>query len=188
MWCNKNYQDKFDEKLKERFFNTYNFSRHGNKGFILLLRKGVYPYEYMNYWEKFNGTSLPEKNDFYSQLNMEDITDADYAHAKRVFKDFETKNLGAYHALYVQTDRLLLVDVFENFRNIWFKIYILDPTKFHSAPGLAWQRALKKTKVRVEICHPIHQYAKANNKYINDYDKNKELSYIQYWNVDNLYA
>ena len=138
MWCNKNYQDKFDEKLKERFFNTYNFSRHGNKGFILLLRKGVYPYEYMNYWEKFNGTSLPEKNDFYSQLNMEDITDADYAHAKRVFKDFETKNLGEYHTLYVQTDRLLLVDVFVNFRNIWFKICKLDPAKFHSAPGLAW--------------------------------------------------
>ena len=59
-----------------------------------MLRKGVYPYEHMNYWEKFNGTSLPEKNDFYSHLNMEDITDTDYAHAKRVFKDFEIKNLG----------------------------------------------------------------------------------------------
>ena len=86
--CNKNYQQKFDEKLKERFFNTYKFSNHDNNKFILLLRKGVYPYEYMDDWEKFNETSLPEKEDFYSHLNMEDITDADYTHAKRVCKNF----------------------------------------------------------------------------------------------------
>ena len=86
--CNKNYQQKFDEKLKERFFNTYKFSNHDNNKFILLLWKGVYPYEYMDDWEKFNETSLPEKEDFYSHLNMEDITDADYTHAKRVCKNF----------------------------------------------------------------------------------------------------
>ena len=81
--CNKNYQQKFDEKLKEQF----------------LLRKSVYPYECMDDWEKYNETSLPEKEDFYSHLNMEDTTDADYAHAKRVCKDFETKNLGEDHDL-----------------------------------------------------------------------------------------
>ena len=113
--CNKIYQRKFHEKLKERFFNTYKFSNHDNNKFILLLRKGVYPYEYMDDWEKFNETSLPEKEDFYSHLNMEDITDADYAHAKRVCKDFEIKNLGEYYDLYVQSDTLLLVDVLENF-------------------------------------------------------------------------
>ena len=75
--CNKNYQQKFDEKLKERFFNTYNFSNHDINKFILLLRKGVYPYEYMDYWEKCNETSLPEKEDFYSHLNMEASTEAD---------------------------------------------------------------------------------------------------------------
>ena len=82
------------------------------------MRKGVYPYEYIDDWEKFNQTSLHEKEDFYSNLNMEDITDADYAHAKIVCKDFEIKNLGEYHDLYVQSDALLLADVFENFRNV----------------------------------------------------------------------
>ena len=115
--CNKSYQHKFDKKLKERFFNTYKFSNHDNK-FILLLRKGVYPYEYMDDWGKFNETLLPEKEDFYSHLNMEDITDADYAHAKTVCKDFKIKDLGEYHDFYVQSDTLLLGDVFENFRNM----------------------------------------------------------------------
>ena len=90
-----------DKKFKERFFNTYTFSNNDNNKFILLLRKSVSPYEYMGDWEKFNETSLPEKEDFYSHLNMEDITDADYAHAKSVSKDFKIKNLEEYHILYV---------------------------------------------------------------------------------------
>ena len=98
---------------KERFLNTYKYSNHDNNKLILLLRKGIYLYEYMDDWEKYNETSLPEKDDFYSHLNMEDITDADYARAKRVCKDFEIKNLREYHDLYVQSDTLLLVDVFE---------------------------------------------------------------------------
>ena len=89
LWCNKNYQHKFDEKLKERFFNTYKFSSHNNNKFILLLREGVYLYECMDDWKKFSETSLPKKEDFYCHLNMEDITDADYAHTKIIFKDFE---------------------------------------------------------------------------------------------------
>ena len=68
----------------------------------------------MNDWEKLNEISLPEKEDFYSHLNMEDITDADYACIKRLCKDFEIKNLGEYHDLYDQSDTLLLVDSFEN--------------------------------------------------------------------------
>ena len=83
-----------------------------------MLRKCVYLYEYTDDWEKFNETSLLEKEDFYSHLNMEDVTDADYTHAKRVCKDFEMKNLRECHDLYVQSDKLLLADVFENFRNI----------------------------------------------------------------------
>ena len=80
---------------------------------------------------------------------MEDITDADYAHAKRVCKDFETKVLGEYHDLHVQSDPFVLADVLENFRNMCLEIYELDPAKFLSAPGLAWQAALKKTsKIR----------------------------------------
>ena len=104
----------------------------------------------MDDWEKFNETSLREKEDFYSHLNMEDITDADYVHAKKVCKDFEIKNLGEYD-LYVQSDTLLLADVLENFRNMCLKIYELDPAKFLSAPGLVWQVALIKTEVKLYI-------------------------------------
>ena len=104
----------------------------------------------MDDWEKFNETSLHEKEDFYSHLNMEDITDADYVHAKKVCKDFEIKNLGEYD-LYVQSDTLLLADVLENFRNMCLKIYELDPAKFLSAPGLVWQVALINTKVKLYI-------------------------------------
>ena len=84
MCCNKNYQHKFDKKLKEQFFITYKFSNHDSSKFVLLLRKTVYPYEYMDDWKKINETSLPEKDDFYSHLNMEDITDAHCTDAKRV--------------------------------------------------------------------------------------------------------
>ena len=136
--CNKSYQQKFDEKLKERFFNIYKFSNHDNNRFTLLLWKGVYPYEYMDDWEKFNEKSFPEKEDFYNHLNMEDITNADYAHARNVCKEFEIKHLAEYHDLYVQSNTLLQADVFENFRNMCLEIYELGPAKFLSAPGLAW--------------------------------------------------
>ena len=142
MLCNKNYQQKFDEKLDEQFFITYKCSNHDNNKFILLLQKGDYPYEYMNDWEKFHTTSLPEKEDFYSHLNMEDTTDADYAYPKRVCKDFEIKKLEEYHNLYVKSNTLLLADVFENFINMCLKIYELDSAQFLSAPGLAWQATL----------------------------------------------
>ena len=83
-----------------------------------MLQKGVYPYEYMDDWEKFKEASLPKKEDFYSHLNMEGITDVDYAHPKRVCKDFKIKNLGEYHDLYLQSDALLLADVFENLKYV----------------------------------------------------------------------
>ena len=116
--CNKDYSNKLDEKLKKRCKSTFKFYDNDINKFTLLLRKGVYPYEYMGDWEKFNETTLPEKEEFYSNLNMEDITDADYMHAKRVCKDFEIKNLGEYHDLYLKSDTLLLADVFENFRKM----------------------------------------------------------------------
>ena len=119
--------------------------------FFLLLRKGVYPYEYIDSWEKFNGTTLLPKEAFYSKLNLEDITDKDYIHVQKVWDVFEIKNLGEYHDLYVQSDTLLLSDVFENFRNMCLKIYELDPVYFVSAPGLAWQACLKKTRVKLEL-------------------------------------
>ena len=91
----------------------------------------------MDDWEKFNETLLPEKEDFYSHLYMQDITDADYARTKRVCKDFKIRNLGGYPDFYVQSGTLLLADVFEDFRNMCLEIYELDPAKFLSAPRLA---------------------------------------------------
>ena len=100
----------------------------------------------MSTWERFNETSLPGKEAFYSNLNMEDITDVDCRHAKGVFKNLSNKNLGNYHDLYVQSDTVLLADVFENFINIYIKVYELDPAHFLSAPELAWQACLKKQR------------------------------------------
>ena len=100
----------------------------------------------MDEWEKFNETLLPEKDNFYSNLNMGNITDADYMQAKEFFNDFEIKNLCEYHDLYLKSDTLLLVNVSEDFRKRCLEIYLLDPPKFISAPGLAWQAALKKNK------------------------------------------
>ena len=123
--------------LNEKFSNTLKFCNGDLNKFALLLRKGVYPYEYMDNWEKFNETSILDKESFYSELNKEGITDEDYAHAQKVWKVFEIKNLGEYHDLYVQSDTLLLADVFENFRDKCIEIYKLDPAHFLSAPGLA---------------------------------------------------
>ena len=140
----------------ERFFNTYKFTSHDNNKFILLLQKGVYPYEYMDDWEKYNNTILPEKEDFYGHLNTEDVTDADYTPEKRVCKDFEIKSLGKYHDLYIQSDILLLADVFENFQNMCLEIYELDPAHFLTALGLTWQEALKKIKVKLNLLTDIN--------------------------------
>ena len=140
----KNIRKVEDNKeLIKRFTNTYEFCNKNLNKFVLLLRKVVYPYEYMDNWERFNET-LPSKEAFYSNLNIENIDDIDYIHGNNVFKIFTLKNLGEYHGLYVQSDTLLLADVFENFRKMCLKVYELDPTHFLSAPGLAWQACLKK--------------------------------------------
>ena len=137
---------------------------------------------------------------------MEDTDDIDYRHGNNVFNKFKSNNLGDYHDLYVQSDTLLLADVFENFRDMCLKWYELDPAHFLSLPGLAWQACLKKTNVELElltdydmllmveegirggICHSIHRYAKANNKYMKNYNNNEESSYIQYLDANNLYG
>ena len=114
-----------------------NFLTIMTKSLFYCYEKVFIPYRYMDNWEKFNETSLPEKEDFYNHLNMEDITDGDYTHTKRVCEDFEIEDLGEYHDLYVQSDTLLLADVFENFRNMCINIYELNAAKLLLAPGLA---------------------------------------------------
>ena len=144
----------------------------------------------MDSWQRFDETSLPDKEAFYSNLNMEDITDVDYRRIN----------------LYVQSDTLLLADVFGNFRNMCIKVFELDPAHFLSPPGLAWQACLKKIEVKLELltdvdmllmvekgirgglCHAIYRYAKANNKYMKNYNKDKEESFLQYLDDNNLYG
>ena len=116
----------------------YQFCNGDINRFVLLLRKGVYLYEHMESWERFDEISLLDKKAFNSELNLEDCTDKDYMHCQKVFKELELKNLGDYHDQYVQCDTLLLADVFENFRNKCIEIYELDPVHFLSAPGLTW--------------------------------------------------
>ena len=204
--CKKNYKKDFNKELIKRFASTYWFCNKDLNKFILLLRKGVYPYEYMDNWERFNEALLPNKKAFYSNLNIKNITDTDYIHANKVFKEVKLKHLGEYHDLHVQSDTLLLADVFENFRNMCIKVYELDPANFLTAPGLAWQACLKITDVKLELlkkfnmllmveegirggmCHVAYRYAKANNKYMKNYEEKEESSYIQYLDGNNLYG
>ena len=204
--CEKEYEKEFNKELVERFANTLKFCDNDLNKFLILLRKGVYPYEYMDEWNKFNEKVLPSKESFYNNLTLEDTTKTDYAHANNIFKKFNINNLGEYHNLYVRSDTLLLADIFENFRQSCLKNYELDPAHFVSLPGLAWQACLKKTNVKLElltdydmllmieerirggICHAMQRYAKANNKYMKGYDKRKKSSYIQYLDANNLYG
>ena len=143
--CNNYYKKKFNNDLIKKFKNTYSFCNNDTSSserinkFVLLLRKGVYPYEYVDNWERFSEISLPSKKDCFSNLNIEDINDIDYRHANNVFKRFKLENLGDYQDLYVKSDTLLLADVFNNFREMCIKEYELDPAHFLSLPGLAWQ-------------------------------------------------
>ena len=103
----------------------------------MLLRKGVYPYEYIDEWDKFNEKIIPGKESFYSNLTLENISETDYDHANNVFKKFNINNLGEYHDLYVRSDTLLLADIFENFRQSCLKNYELDPAHFVSWLSMA---------------------------------------------------
>ena len=193
------YMKVIDEALIFRCFNC-------KKTIKKKLTMSIWVYEYMDGWDKFNETSIPSKESFYSNLTMENNSETDYRHANNVFKTFKLNNLDDYHDLYIQSDTLLLADVFENFRKACIKTYELDPAHFISLPGLAWQACLKKTGVELElltdydmllmveegirggICDAVHRYAKANNEYMKNYDKSKESSYIQYLDANNLYG
>ena len=165
----------------------------------------MYPYDYMNSWNKFDETKLPKKEDFYSKLYEENITDKDYARANIVLKHFNIKNLGEYHDLYLMTDVYLLTDVFENFRDMCLNYYGLDPAYYITLPNYSWNAFLSLTGVRLEQIHKKEMYemiehglrggmtqcsfkkVEANNKYMNeDYDKSKPSSYISYLDANHL--
>ena len=176
------------------------------KNVDLLTRKGVYPYDYVSSLEKLSETQLPPKEEFYSKLNDEEITDDDYQHSINVWNTFKCKTIRDYHNLYLKSDVLLLSDVFENFRKTCLKHYKLDPAHYYTSPGLAWDACLKETGqelqllhdydmlmmiekgIRGGITHISKRYAKANNKYMKTYNPDEESTFIQYLDANNLYG
>ena len=168
--------------------------------------KGVYPYDYMDNLSKFNDTQLPKREDFYSLLTDEDISDDDYSRARDVWNTFGIQNMGEYHDLYLKSDILLLAVIFENFKETCLSNYGLDPPHYVTSPGLAWDTMLKMTTINLDLITDIdmllliergmrggisyiaHWHAEANNKYMKNYDPDRESSYIKYLDANNLYG
>ena len=138
----KKTKDPGKDALKKNFNHTSRFWGCDEK-FRLMIRKGVYPYEYMHSWKKVGETGLPPKGAFYRRLSMKGINDKDYGHVQQVWNTMEKNTLGCYHDTYLKKEVLLLADVFEAFRDTYLKNYELDPARFYTAPGLAWQALLK---------------------------------------------
>ena len=187
-----------------KFKNTSKF--YSGDYLSLLLRKGVYSYDYMSGLSKFNETKLPSIHEFYSKLNDSNISDEDYTHAQNVWRVFDCKNLKDYHDLYLRSDVLLLADIFESFRDLCMENYKLDPAHYYTSPGLAWDAALYKTGVKLELLTDpnmylmiengirggismiTHRHWKANNKYMKDYNPEQPGKYITYLDANNLYG
>ncbi|XP_022795526.1 uncharacterized protein LOC111334103 [Stylophora pistillata] len=193
-------------KKGESFFqNTKNY--YTGEKLNLLMRKGVYPYEWVDSIHKLDELQLPPKEAFFSVLSGKGISDKDYAHAQNVWSVFRCKTFRDYHNLYNQSDVLLLADVFENFRKLCKENYDLDPCWYFTAPGLAWDACLKLTKVKLELLSDIDmlhmfeagirggismistRYAKANNKYMKEkFDPTQLSKFIMYLDANNLYG
>ena len=187
----------------EDFHNTKEIMK---ENINLLTRKGVYPYDYVSSIEKLTETQLPPKEQFYSKLNDEDISDEDYTHAINVWNTFKCQTIRDYHDLYLKSDVLLLADVFENFRKTCLKHYKLDPAHYYTSPGLAWDACLKETGQQLELLHDYDmlmmfergirggmthiskRYSEANDKYMKDYNPDKPSKFIQYLDANNLYG
>ena len=196
--------DKLASNLPREAFK-YTSEQYKGKKLDLMVRKGVYPYDYMDSFDKFN-EKLPFKEDFYSILNDEHISNEEYQHAQTVWNEFKLKNMGEYHDLYLKTDILLLADVFENFRRTCLQYYKLDPCHYFTSPGLSWDAMLKMTDIKLELMTDIdmfqfiekglrggisyiaNRYGKANNKYMKKYDDKATSKYIFYLDCNNLYG
>ena len=195
-----NWQDNFYHSKKSLYINN-------DTDLDLLTDKGVYPYDYFTNFSKFNETELPKKEDFYSKLTEEHIKDTEYERAQKIWKHFNIQNLGQYHDLYLQTDVLLLTDVFENFRTKCLEDYGLDPAHYITLPNFSWDAMLLKSGIELDLiydeevykttehglrggmCQVSHRKVEANNPYMGeDYDENKETSYINYLDANTLYG
>ncbi len=191
---------------KDQFGTLTNQMSVDAESLELLKRKGVFPYEHMTDFSKLSDTCLPPKEVFYSQLTDSHISDSDYAHAQKVWSTFGCKSMRDYHDLYLKTDVLLLADVMTEFRRTCKKAYGLDALHHYTSPALAWSAMLKYTGVSLDLISDpdmylmvergirggistiMKRYAKSNNKYVKDYDKESESIFVPYLDANNLYG
>ena len=197
--------DNLIKNLPDEAFK-YTKQEFKKEQFNLMKQKGIYPYDHMDSFDRFNETKLPVQQDFYSILNNEHISDEQYKHAQNVWDTFNLKTMGDYHDLYLKSDILLLADVFENFRKTCLQYYKLDPCHYFTSPGLSWDAMLKMTDIKLELMVDIdmfqfiekgmrggisyiaNRYGKANNKYMKNYDEKAPTKYIMYLDANNLYG
>ena len=198
--------DSLVNNLAKGGHEFWGFEKRSPKQKELLIRKGVYPYEYMDSWDKFEEKQLPSKDEFYNKLNMSGISEKDHQHACKVWNEFDLKNMGDYHDLYLETDVILLANIFESFRKVCLDNYGLDPAHFYTARGLAWKACLKtgvnlellkdpdmllifERGIRGGITQSVHKWANANNPYMGcEYDPLRLTNYLQYLDANNLYG
>ena len=172
----------------------------------LVKQKSVYPYEYMDSFEKFVEDKLPDKCQFFSSLKDRCISEKDYFKAINVWNVFKMNTIGGHHDLYLKTDVLLLADVFEKFIKTCLDYYGLDPCHYFGSPGLGWDAMLKMTGIKLDLILDIDmhlfigkgmrggisyiskRYSKVNNKYMKCYDSSEEIKFIMYLDANNLYG
>ena len=193
------------EKFKQMMAGfTRNNQPHQH--FELLLRKGIFPYAYVDAWGKLDDNALPPRDSFFNELRNEECSEADYGHAARVWDGFQCRTLKGYMELYLKTDVLILADIFEEFREVCTTNYGLDPAHYISAPQLSWDSMLKLTECKLELISDPEmfscidpgirggvsmittRFARANNPYMSTFDPALPTSYIIYLDANNLYG
>ena len=199
--------DKLADDLKKSDMNAFKrLKAEFPTRYESLTNKGIYFYDYASSFSVFRQTSFPEQINFYNKLKEEGITDEEYQRAKKIYDEFDCKDLHSYMMLYVKTDAILLCDIFEHFRELCLTYYELDPLHSISLPGFTWEAMLKMTGVKLEllsdidmytfiensirggVCTINHRHFVANNHYLDDYDGNEKSSFIHYVDANNLYG
>lgn len=191
---------------KKQLTTGYFSKKYKGGDISLLMKKGVYPYSWVDSREKFQQTTLPERDAFYNDIDEKACSKKDYKHAQKVWTEFECQTFEDYSNLYLECDVFLLADVFEAFRDLMLDTHKLDPAFYFSPPQLSWDAMLKMTKINLELLSDqdiylmiesgirggvsfiSHRKGVANNKYMKTYDKKKPSKYITYFDVNNLYG